>query len=170
MKLNTILIVLAAALVVGGLLVWSYEKGGASASAVQGISQTGVKSVLAATTTMYDLGDVPINGGEAVREFTVANPTDKDVLVSTLVTSCMCTAAYIVEPGGSAKGPFGMPGMGYVPPADETIPAGESRVIRAVFDPAAHGPAGLGAIDRFITLTDSTGAALVLEIRGVVTP
>ncbi|MDE2037791.1 MAG: DUF1573 domain-containing protein [Patescibacteria group bacterium] len=170
MKPKTIFIILAVCLVLAGLLTWSYIKSGASAESVQGVSQTGAKSALTATTTFYDLGNMPINGGEVTKEFTVANPTDKDIFVSTLITSCMCTNAYIIEPDGSTKGPFGMLGMGYVPPADETIKAGESRIIRVVFNPAAHGPAGLGMIDRFITLTDSAGGTLVLEIKGVVTP
>ena len=82
----------------------------------------------------------------------------------------MCTSAFNVEPNGSLKGPFKMPGMGYVPPANETIKAGESRVVRVVYDPNAHGPAGVGRIDRFVTLTDANGGTLQLEIKALVTP
>ena len=63
-----------------------------------------------------------------------------------------------------------MPGMGYVPPANELIKAGESRTIRVVYNPNAHGPAGVGRIDRFVTLTDEAGGALQLEIKALVTP
>ena len=55
-------------------------------------------------------------------------------------------------------------------PANEIIKAGESRKIRVVYDPNAHGPAGVGQIDRFIELTDSNGAKLQLEIKANVTP
>ena len=82
----------------------------------------------------------------------------------------MCTTAFIVGPDGNVKGPFGMPGMGYVPPANEIIKAGESRIIRIVYDPNAHGPAGVGQIDRFVTLTDSDGGTLQFEIKALVTP
>ena len=82
----------------------------------------------------------------------------------------MCTKAFIVEPDGTLKGPFSMPGMGYVPPADETINAGESRKVRVIYDPNAHGPAGVGPVDRFITLTDNSGGRLDLEIKALVIP
>ena len=82
----------------------------------------------------------------------------------------MCTSAYINEPDGSKKGPFGMSGMGHVPPANEIIKAGETRDIEVVYDPASHGPAGVGSIDRFVYLQDSTGGIVQLEIRAQVTP
>lgn len=82
----------------------------------------------------------------------------------------MCTSAFIVGPDGILKGPFGMIGHGAVPPANEIIKAGDSLIIRAVFNPNAHGPAGVGKIDRFITLTDTNGGTLNLEIKATVTP
>ena len=108
--------------------------------------------------------------GDVSREFTITNSTDKDITVKTLLTSCMCTSAFIVRPDGKTKGPFKMPGMGYVPPANEIIKAGESRIIRVVFDPNAHGPAGVGQIDRFINLTDENGGELQFEIKALVKP
>ena len=81
----------------------------------------------------------------------------------------MCTRACIESPNGE-KGPFGMEGMGYVPPANETIKAGESIDIKAVYDPNAHGPAGVGFVDRFVILTDANGNEIKLEIKAVVTP
>lgn len=134
------------------------------------VESTGLKSVLTSSEYVYDFGSISMKDGYATKEFTVTNPTDKDIDLSTLVTSCMCTKAYFVLPDGKAKGPFGMPGMGYVPPLNETIKAGESRIVRAVYDPNAHGPAGVGFINRFITLTDSSGNNLKLEIRATVTP
>ena len=39
------------------------------------------------------------------------------------------------------------------------------------FDPLAHGPAGwVKLIDRFITLTDTSGNTLQFEVKAVVTP
>lgn len=131
---------------------------------------TGIKSALTASEYVYDFGKISMKDGEAIKEFIVTNGTDKDIVFPTLVTSCMCTKAYFVLPDGKTKGPFGMSGMGYVPPLDETIKAGESRIIRAVYDPNAHGPAGVGFINRFITLTDSSGSSLKLEIKATVTP
>ena len=112
-----------------------------------------------------------MKNGNVMKEFTVTNPTDQDVTVKTVLTSCMCTNAFVVSGDGSVKGPFGMPGHGgAVAPANETIKAGESRTIRVVYDPNAHGPAGVGRIDRFVTLTDDSGVTLEYEIKANVTP
>ncbi|MDP1707325.1 MAG: DUF1573 domain-containing protein [bacterium] len=128
------------------------------------------QSSLIASETLYDFGTISMKNGLVNKEFTITNPTNLDIMATTVLTSCMCTLAYIVKENGDLKGPFGMPGMGYVPPANELIKAGESRVIRVIYDPNAHGPAGVGRIDRFITLTDASGGALQLEIKALVTP
>lgn len=101
--------------------------------------------------------------------FKVTNSSVKDIYLKKINTSCMCTAAYLESAGGE-KGPFGMEGMGYVPPVNEIIKAGESRDIKVVYDPNAHGPAGVGAIDRAIYLTDGSDAVFQLEITAMVTP
>jgi len=171
MKPKTIIVILVIFLAVAGLFMWGYaEKGGTSAS-LQGVAGSNAsKSLLVAPETFYDFGTISMKNGDVEREFKVTNPTDKDITVRTVLTSCMCTTAFVVNPDGSVKGPFRMPGMGYVPPANETIKSGESRIIRVVYDPNAHGPAGVGLIDRLVTLTDSSGGRLQLEIKATVTP
>ena len=173
MKSNTISIVAVVLLIFLGLFIWGYAGKGGTTASVQGNSDSPgtPRSALTATEVFYDFGTISMKDGNVTKEFAVTNPTGENINVSTLVTSCMCTAAFIVLPDGSAKGPFGMPGHGgSVPPANEIIKAGESRTIRVVYDPNAHGPAGVGQIDRFITLTDSYGGTLELEIKALVTP
>jgi len=133
-------------------------------------TDTGAQGVLTSTDKFYDFGTISMKNGNVTKDFVVTNPTNKDVFVPTLVTSCMCTKAFMVELDGTTKGPFGMPNMGYVPPVNETIKAGESRTIRVVYDPNAHGPAGVGPIDRFAILTDKSGGKLQFEIKALVTP
>jgi hypothetical protein len=155
-------------------------KNGNSATSAQGIpedaqelgnSHSAVASgTLTAPLKLYDFGTISMKNGDVTKDFTITNSTDKDIFFPTLVTSCMCTKAFMVEPDGTTKGPFGMPSMGYVPPVNETIKVGESRIIRVVYDPNAHGPAGVGQIDRTITLTDWSGGELQLEIKALVTP
>jgi len=108
--------------------------------------------------------------GNVTRDFTFTNQSSADIVINDVQTSCMCTTALLVEADGSAKGPFGMPGMGGMTSTEDTVKAGETRTLRAIYDPNAHGPAGLGAIDRFITITDSSGGALRFEIKAEVTP
>ncbi|OHA91794.1 MAG: hypothetical protein A2758_01265 [Candidatus Zambryskibacteria bacterium RIFCSPHIGHO2_01_FULL_49_18] len=172
MNSNTISIIAAVLLVFVGLFIWGYAGKGGTATSVQGVAGTSgaSKSALTAPEIFYDFGTISMKNGNVTKEFTVTNPTNQDITVSTMLTSCMCTTAFIVKPDGSTKGPFGMAGMGYVPPANEIIKAEESRVIRVVYDPNAHGPAGVGRIDRFVMLTDSEGGTLELEIKALVTP
>lgn len=173
MKLDgiTISILVATLLLFVGVFVWGAAGNGGTAASVQGASTVATAtSSLAASATSYDFGTISMKNGLVTKNFTITNPTGKDIFVTTLVTSCMCTKAFIVEPDGSTKGPFGMPAMGYVPPANETIKAGESRIIRVVYDPNAHGPAGVGRIDRFVTLTDASGGVIQFEIKALVTP
>ena len=110
-----------------------------------------------------------MKNGLVEKTFVIENPTPGDILVRRIETSCMCTTAFISTESGE-KGPFAMPGMGYVPPANETIPAGGSMKLKVVYDPNAHGPAGVGAIDRFVTVTDERGGTLRFEIKALVTP
>lgn len=151
-------------LILAGLIWW-----GRSASNT-GADQIGGESVLVASAAMYDFGEVSMAKGKVDTTFTIKNPTNTEVKLASIVTSCMCTTAYI-EDGGSEKGPFGMPGHGGpVPKANVILKPGEERVLRIQYDPNAHGPAGVGAIDRFVFLTDSLGRELQLEIKAIVTP
>lgn len=133
-------------------------------------SDSGAKSALTAKEILYDFGTISMKDGEVTKEFTIANETLSDIYVPKLVTSCMCTNAFIVSPDVAAKGPFGMPGMGTFAPPNEIIKAGESRIIRVVYNPNAHGPSGVGQVDRFVTLTDKSGGNIIFEIKALVTP
>lgn len=107
--------------------------------------------------------------GLAEHTFTVTNSTDAPVLLKSVSTSCMCTKAFLETKEGE-KGPFGMQGMGFLPLANETMLPGESRGIRVVYDPNAHGPAGIGEIERFVYLVDDAERTLKLGIGATVTP
>ena len=168
MKTKTIIISIAFVLGIALLLAW----GNAASAPIPGAPAAGTtKSALVASEPFYDFGTISMKNGNVIKEFTVTNPTAEAITLEAVFTSCMCTTAFIVGADGSAKGPFGMPGHGgAVPAANELIAAGESRIIRVVYDPNAHGPAGVGRIDRFITLTDDSGTTLEYEIKANVTP
>lgn len=133
-------------------------------------SETETKNILSAEEKLYDFGTISMADGKVSQTFRVTNSGLADVNLKSVITSCMCTTAYLISPAGE-KGPFGMPGHGGpVRPANEIIKAGESRDVRVVYDPAAHGPAGVGPVDRFVYLTDADGGTLELEIKAIVTP
>lgn len=136
-------------------------------------SETGATSsggALAAIETYYDFGEISMKDGNVEKMFRIENRTNEDITLERVTTSCMCTRAFI-EGGPENKGPFGMPGhSGIVPKASELIKAGEFRDIRVIFDPNAHGPAGIGLIERVVYLEESSGARTELEFRAVVKP
>ena len=142
-----------------------------------GIGDT-TANVLTASETFYDFGTISMKNGNVSKTFKVTNSGTTDINLTNVSTSCMCTAAYILRNDGSKLGPFGMPGHGGTGDmpghgngkAGEIIPAGESRDIEVVYDPNAHGPAGVGMINRFIFLEDESGNKLQLEIKVNVTP
>lgn len=141
-------------------------RGNQTSSAPQDSGAVGSMTV---SEKLFDFGTISMKDGLVDHVFKVTNSSDKDIYIKKVYTSCMCTNAYIDGADGE-KGPFGMEGMGYLPPANEIIKAGESRNIKVVYDPNAHGPAGVGAIDRFVYLTDASGGTLRLEIKATVTP
>ena len=164
-KTKTIIISIIIVLGFVGLMLW-----GRSSQTTGALQNPGEISSLSALEKLYDFGTISMKNGLVDHVFRVTNSSDKDILVKKISTSCMCTNVYIESIGGE-KGPCGMEGHGgYVPPANETIRTGESRELKVVYDPNAHGPAGVGAINRFIYLTDEFGDTLQLEIKAVVTP
>lgn len=155
---------------IAGLVWWSKSVSDNSPGTVAGVESVGA-GVLTAEETLYDFGTISMKNGNVSKIFRVANSSGRDVNLESITTSCMCTNAYILSPNGGRKGPFGMPGHGGMfPKANEIIKAGEIREIEVVYDPNAHGPAGIGRIDRFIWLVDESGNKLELEIKANVTP
>ena len=128
-------------------------------------------SQLIAEEELYDFGTISMKNGNVSKVFKISNLSEGDVNLMSISTSCMCTVAYIMGQDGNKKGPFGMPGHGgAVSKANEIIKAGETRDIEVVYDPNAHGPSGVGKIDRFVYLEDSNGNKLQFEIKANVTP
>jgi len=154
-----------------GLFIWGYSTREGTTASVQNIVRDNISGgMLVSEEKLHDFGRISMRNGDVSKEFVITNSSDRDIVLSKILTSCMCTLAYIVESNGILKGPFGMAGHGVVPKANEIIKAGENRTIRAVFDPNAHGPAGVGRIDRFISLIDEDGNTLQFEIKATVTP
>lgn len=133
-------------------------------------SDSNLPSLLTPSEMMHDFGDISMQDGLVAYTFKIQNLSEQDVNLSKLYTSCMCTDAYLVRSDGNKIGPFGMEGMGFMPKINELIKAGESREVEVVYDPNAHGPAGVGMINRLVLLKDSSGGEIQLEIKANVTP
>ena len=113
-----------------------------------------------ATPALYDLGEVPINGGIVTKEYLIKNTTDKTIRLKKIATSCMCTTASVDISGKTTKF-FGMEGHGDLnPPVNIEVASGQEGKVIVKFDPLAHGPQGVGPFDRVIWLTFSDPAGV----------
>ena len=126
-------------------------------------------SALVALEPAFDFGRISMTNGKVSREIKIKNTNDVPVTATRLSTSCMCTTAELTYQGKSA-GPFGMPGHGLIPGIKTVIQPGDEAIIKVVFDPAAHGPAGVGAIKREVYLEQAGGQRLTLNFSVFVTP
>lgn len=107
-----------------------------------------VASVLTAAEQTYDFGEIDIFGGKVSTTYTLTNEGTEDVIITSAVTSCMCTEGKI---GDLTFGMHESSGKTVI------IPAGEEKTLTAIFDPLAHGPNGTGKIKRELFLkTNST--------------
>jgi len=173
MNKTTIVSVIIIIIGVGSLVWWSKstenKELNINESAKSSLFKT--EGILTSEKTLYDFGTISMKDGNVNTMFQVSNLSNEDINLKSVTTSCMCTVAYVIDPEGNKKGPFGMPGHGgAVSKINEIIKAGETRNIEVVYDPNAHGPAGVGMIDRLVYLETENGNKLQLEIKANVTP
>ncbi|OGY58553.1 MAG: hypothetical protein A3H06_01425 [Candidatus Colwellbacteria bacterium RIFCSPLOWO2_12_FULL_44_13] len=126
-------------------------------------------STLKLSESSFDFGTISMKAGKVQRMFGVTNTGTTPVEVEKLYTSCMCTTAKWTQ-GDDRRGPFGMPGHASVPALNATLQPGETANVQVEFDPAAHGPAGIGPVNRLVYLDTGSGTPLEFEFTASVTP
>jgi len=119
--------------------------------------------------TSFDFGTISMGNGKVSHVFKVKNAGLEPVTMSKLYTSCMCTSASITV-GVKKFGPFGMPGHGAIPSIQAILEPDKEAEVEVIFDPAAHGPAGIGRIQRIITIENNAGSPMDLSFSALVTP
>jgi len=131
-----------------------------SGSAQVEVSQN-VKASL--SETRHDWGNIGINDGKVEKSFFIKNEGTETLKLFNPKTSCMCTTAQIFI-NGEESPEFGMhDSSDYV---GEVAP-GESAELKAIFDPAFHGPSGTGSITRQVIV--ETNDATKPQLTAVVT-
>ncbi len=167
-QLKQILILLGlVAVVVIGLVWFSNSSKTKMPTAVINSESAGV---LTFDKSQYDFGKVSMANGKVSKDFILENKSRNNVEVGEVYTSCMCTEAEL-KVGDRIAGPFGMQGHGLARNANLVVKSGETLTVKAIFDPAAHGPAGVGPIERQIAVYTDTGKEpIVLNFKAVVTP
>lgn len=98
--------------------------------------------------TSHDWGTIGLNDGNVEHVFEVKNEGTEELTLSNIVTSCMCTTAQLIL--NDQQSPVF--GMHTKSDYQLNVPAGETALLKIVFDPAFHGPSGVGPINRQITV------------------
>lgn len=161
-------IIIAVIVLVGfGAVVWF----GRPASRENSAASLGTLSAgeLGAEEKDFDFGTISMAAGMVKHTFKIKNRSSDPVTIGKMYTSCMCTTSFL-SIGGKKFGPYGMPGHGFIPKINEALAPGEEAAVEAMFDPAAHGPAGVGPIRRSITIENNGARPLELMFSAVVMP
>jgi len=124
---------------------------------------------LVAREQYFDFGPISMRAGKVSHRFWFQNEGPDPVTIHRVYTSCMCTTATLVK-GLRTIGSYGMPGHGPLPAVDQALEPKEAAYVDVVFDPAAHGPAGLGRTERTVTIETWSGAPLTIGFVAMVTP
>lgn len=143
-KVDTFLlgIIVVTALVLGGV-VYLGSKIGATAQVT-----TDTKVAVAIENNQFDWGTIDINGGIVSKTFAIENKGTAPLKLYDTKTSCMCTTAQLSTPAETSK-KFGMHEK--TSSVFEVSP-GETAELLVDFDPAFHGPSGVGPISRTVTM------------------
>ncbi len=163
--MNKIIIGIVTIVAVGGVIwIARPSQNGNTASLVSNSSGT-----LSAEELSFDFGSISMAAGNVSHNFKIKNTDPDPVVIDKMYTSCMCTIASLTI-DGKQYGPFGMPGHTAVPRINKSLDPNEEAVVEVVFDPAAHGPAGVGTIQRVVTIENNAGQPLELQFSAMVTP
>lgn len=139
----------------------------AAPAPVQAAQQPGA---LVSPRPNYDFGTISMAAGKVSTTYRLKNEGVAPLALDKIYTSCMCTEATLVTASGRKQGPFGMPGHGPLKAVSGQIAPGETALLEVVFDPAAHGPSGVGRIERVVTVQTKGAAPLELGMVAMVRP
>lgn len=109
-----------------------------------------------------DAGNVSMATGLLRESFEIANTGSKDLEILAIWTSCHCTTA-ILKVDGRESPVFGMNRS--IDSWSEKIAPGAKGQLEVVFDPAFHGPSGLGPAVRAINLLTNDPQNKEAEVR-----
>jgi hypothetical protein len=118
----------------------------------------------------YDFGTISMKAGNVSTTYRIKNEGAAPLTVNKIFTSCMCTNATLITASGRKQGPFGMPGHGPLKAVSQQLAPGETALLEVVFDPAAHGPSGVGRIERVVTVESKGTTPLELGMVAMVRP
>jgi hypothetical protein len=163
-KSSTVLVYVVGTVLVIGAVAAIVVKGNTNAIANSNPATYSASS-LSVENNSFDFGTILMQDGNVSYAFKVKNDGEEPVLIGKVYTSCMCTTASVTNASGDTYGLFGMPGHAGASSTNIEIGAGESATVEAVFDPAAHGPSGVGLADRSIYLETNSSKSPRVELK-----
>lgn len=121
--------------------------------------------LITVTDDSHDFGTISMQDREVEHTFDLKNESQEAVTLGEIYTSCMCTTAQAIYADGEKSKVGGMRGHGAPTILNKTIEPGETVQIKAIFDPAAHGPAGIGPANRTIYVETNSREVPVIELK-----
>ena len=128
------------------------------------------RGALVSARPYYDFGTISMAAGNVSTTYRIKNEGVAPLTINRIFTSCMCTTAMLSTANGRKQGPFGMPGHGPLKSVSAQLAPGEVARLELVFDPAAHGPSGIGRIERVVTVNAQGTPPLELGMVALVRP
>lgn len=112
----------------------------------------------------HDWGTIPYSGGNVSKTFTIKNTGTEVLKLTNIKTSCACTYAQLTI-DGRVSPKFGMHTQSaWV----GEVAVGKEASLAVVFDPAFHGPTGVGPMERLISVetNDLSSPSLEFSLKG----
>ncbi len=163
--INKTIIGTVAAIVILAGIVWLWKIDSQNNNSLPAKSS----GTLVAEEINFDFGEISMAAGKVKHSFKIKNNGNESIVVNKVYTSCMCTTASLLI-NNKQFGPFGMIGHGMIPKINQSIGPNEEIIAEVVFDPAAHGPAGVGQIKRTIAIENNSEKQIELQFSATVTP
>lgn len=172
-RMKVIVGVCAGILILSGMIIAAMPEPGparAGIAAPRPAAPAGPSGALRARESLFKFGSISMAAGKVSHVYRFRNVSERPVVLEKMYTSCMCTTAALIKSSGRKFAPVGMPGHAPIPALNEALQPQEEAMVEVVFDPAAHGPAGIGPIERVVTIENSTGRPFELAFNANVTP
>lgn len=116
--------------------------------------------------TDFSWGNIPINGGKVQKVFIFKNTGQDALQITNIRTSCHCTVARLTSNGKTSQD-FG---MGNTSNWVGVVDPGKEATLTVIFDPAFHGPQGIGSVTRYVSVNtnDKSNKEIVFTLTGTV--
>ena len=165
---NIGLIIIVVAVLVAGTLtvVWLARPSAQNQNKDLAAVNSEAADVFEISEQVFDFGEISMAAGKVSHVFELKNGGAESAEIERIYTSCMCTSA-VLQKAGRNFGPFGMQGHGYIPKINQEFAPEDNAELVVTFDPAAHGPSGIGYIEREVYLETSVGTQEIMIMATV---